>query len=139
MSKASEIPDALLTHLGTLEIGSPALPIAMPDVSFDPPTDDDGGLLPYLEAGYFRNAPAWEGLAEGVLDQGLLVVSVVWPKGRGVVRMNEAAQQVADHFPKGLQLASGETRVKIYREPVIASPLNEGDKTIVAVSISWVA
>lgn len=135
MSKASAIPDALLTHLGTLEIGSPALPIAMPDVEFNPASAPNG----YLEAGYFRNAPAWEGLAEGVLDQGLLVVSVVWPKGHGVVRMNEVAQQVADHFPKGLQLRSGSTGVKINREPVIASPLTEGDKTIVAVTVSWVA
>lgn len=138
MSKASEIPDALLTHLGTLEIGSPPLPIAMPDVEFDPKADADSDGR-YIEAGYFRNAPAFEGLSEGVVDQGLLVVSVVWPKGQGVVRMNEVAQQVADHFPKGLQLRSGSTSVKINREPVIASPLAEGDKTIVAVSISWVS
>lgn len=137
MSKASEIPDALLVHLQTLEIGSPPLPIALPDVSFDPAVSATDGK--YLEAGYFRNAPAWEGLSEGVLDQGLLVVSVVWPKGRGVIALNEAAQAVADHFPKGLQLRSGSTSVKINREPVIASPLTEGDKTIVATSISWVS
>ncbi|MGA0604859.1 phage tail terminator-like protein [Phenylobacterium sp. VNQ135] len=135
--KASEIPAALLERLTSLEVGSPPLPIAYPDVSFDPATDAPQGK--YLEAGYFRNAPAWEGLSEGVLDQGLLVVSVVWPKGQGVIAMNAAAQAVADHFPKGLTLKSGSTAVKINREPVIASPLTEGDKTIVAISIPWVA
>lgn len=134
MSKAAEIPDALLTHLGTLEYGSPPLTIAMPDVAFNP-----SSVTSYFEAGYFRNAPVWEGLASGVLDQGLLVVSVVWPKGEGVIAMNEAAQAVVDHFPKGLTLKSGSTGVKINREPVIASPLPEGDKTIVAVTISWTA
>lgn len=137
MSKASEIPAALMARLTTLEVGSPALPIAYPDVTFDPATQATSGK--YLEAGFFRNAPAWEGLSEGVLDQGLLVVSVVYPKGSGVIQINAAAQAVADHFPKGLQLRSGATGVKITREPVIASPLTEGDKTIVAVTIPWTA
>lgn len=134
MSKAADIPDALLTRLGTLAVGSPALPIAMPDVGFDPSSSEA-----FLEARYFRNAPLWEGLAGGVVDQGLLVVSVMWPKGQGVIAMNEAAQKIADHFPKGLTLKSGSTGVKLNKEPVIASPLTEGDKTIVAVSISWTA
>jgi hypothetical protein len=137
MSKASAIPDALLARVSTLSVGSPGLPIAYPDVAFDPATEAPDGK--FVEARYFRNAPAWEGVASGVLDQGLLVVSVIWPKGQGVIAMNEAAQEVADHFPKGLLLVSGGTRVKITREPVIASPLTEGDKTIVAVTISWTA
>lgn len=139
MSKASEIPDALLTHLSSLVVGSPPMPIAMPDIAFTPPSDEEGDPLPYVEAGYFRNAPLWEGMTEGVMDQGLLVLSVMWPKGQGVIAMNAAAQAVADHFPKDLRLRSGSTGVKINKEPVIASPLPEGDKTIVAVRISWVA
>lgn len=137
MSKASEIPAALLEHLSGLQAGSPALPIAYPDVAFDPASDAPAGK--YVEARYFRNAPAWEGVSSGVVDQGLLVVSVVWPKGQGVIAMNAAAQDVADHFPKGLALTSGATRAKISREPVIGSPLTEGDKTIVAVTIPWTA
>ena len=137
MSKASAIPDALLAHAEDLEVLSPPLPIAMPDVDFDPKHDADSQGR-YLEVRYFRNSPMAEGLKAGaVIDQGILVVSVVWPKGQGIISMNEAAQQVADHFPKGLVLKSGSTSVKINKEPVIASPLPEGDKTIVAVSISW--
>lgn len=136
--KASEIPDALLAHVDTLEVLSPPLPIAQPDVGFDPATDADAEGR-YLEVGYFRNAPRWEGLSAGVVDQGLLVISVVWPKGQGVIGANEAAQAVADHFPKDLTLKSGSTGVKINKEPVIGSPLPMGDKTIVAVTISWVS
>lgn len=137
MSKAANIPAALLARLSSLAIGSPALPIAYPDRPFDPATQSLSGK--YLQAAYFRNTPAFEGLASGVLDQGLLVVSVVFPKDGGVIAINQAAQAVADHFPKAAAYTSGGTRVKISREPVIGSPLQEGDKTIVAVTISWVA
>jgi hypothetical protein len=137
MSKAAAIPDALLARLTTLSVGSPPLPIAYPDVPFDPAADAAAGR--YVEAGYFRNRPLWEGLAAGVIDQGLLVLSVIWPEEQGVIGINEDAQAVADHFPKGLHLKSGATGVRINKEPVIASPLYEGDKTIVAVTISWVA
>lgn len=137
MSKASEIPTALLERFLTLSVGSPALPLASPDAAFDPATGALDGK--YVEAGFFRNAPLWEGLKAGVIDQGLFVVSVIGPKDRGVIWINEAAQAVADHFPKGLVLTSGDTTVRINKEPVIASPLLEGDKTIVAVRLSWVA
>lgn len=137
MSKASAIPDALLTRLQTLSVGSPPLPIAYPDVTFDPATEAPAGK--HIEVGYFRNAPLWEGLTEGVVDQGLLVLSVVYPKGLGIIGVNAAAQSVAAHFPKDLRLTSGGTSVKLNAEPVIGSPLTEGDKTIVAVSISWTA
>lgn len=137
MSKASEIPAALLARLSSLAIGSPPLPIAYPDIPFDPATQSLAGK--YLQAGYFRNTPAFEGLSSGVLDQGVLVVSVVFPKSGGVIAINQAAQFVADHFPKASALKNGSTRVKISKEPVIGSPLQEGDKTIVAVTVSWVA
>lgn len=137
MSKASEIPDALLDRLGSLSVGSPALPIAYPDIEFDPATDAPAGK--YLEVGFFRNAPKWEGLGSGVLDQGVLVVSVIHPKDQGVIAINADAQDVADHFAKASILSSGTTRVKISREPVVGSPMHEGDKTIVAVTISWTA
>lgn len=137
MSKASEIPTALLDHYETLAVGSPPLPLAQPDITFDPATDSLNGK--YIEAGYFRNTPKWEGLAADVIDQGVFVVSVVGPKNLGVIWINDAAQEVADHFPKDLVLTSGATRVKLDKQPVIGSPLLEGDKTIVAVTISWVS
>lgn len=135
MSKASEIPDALLDRLTSLSVGSPALPIAFPDIEFDPATDAPAGS--YIEAVFFRNVAKWKGLASGVVDQGVLVVSVIRPKGQGVIGINEDAQEVADHFAR-LTLTSGATRVKTF-EPDIGSPMPEGDKTIVAVTIPWTA
>jgi hypothetical protein len=137
MSKAAEIPTALLERLTSLSVGSPALPIAYPDVTFNPATDATDGK--YIEAGFFRNAPLWEGLKSGVIDQGLLVLSIVWPKGQGIIGINDDAQAVAAHFAKDLHLKSGSTGVKINKEPVIGSPLPEGDRTVVAVTISWVS
>lgn len=135
--KAAQIPDALLAHFLTLSIGSPALPLAHPDAGFDPETDAPDGK--YIEAGYQRTAAAWEGLSSGVIDQGLFTIGVVWPPRKGVIVPNDIAQEVADHFPKLLQLKSGSTNVRIVAEPTIGSPIIERDKTIVPVSIRWQA
>lgn len=134
--KAAQIPDALLARLSTLEIGSPALPISYPemDEAFDPPADGK-----YLEARFFSNVPAWEGISSGRLDQGLLVVGVVWPKNLGVIAPLEAAEEVRAHFAKGSTLTSGSTSVKLVRDPLIGSPLSEPDKLTIPVTISWTA
>lgn len=135
--KAAQIPDALLARLTTLQVGSPALPIAYPDVGFDPASDAPDGK--YIDADFKRNVALWEGLSAGVIDQGLFQLDVVWPKGAGVIAPNEAAQQVANHFAKDLVLVSGATRVKLNKEPVIASPLIEAHETRIPITISWVA
>lgn len=124
------IATALMQHVGDLEIGSPALPIAYPDVAFTPPADGK-----YLAVQFLANAPAWEGLSEGRRDQGLLQVTVVWPKGLGVIRALDAAQDVIAHFPKGLVLSG----VKITGQPYAGSPLLDDADTRVPVTIPWAA
>lgn len=137
MSKVSEIFDALLTRFSTLAVGSPALPLAFPDIGFDPATDALDGK--YIEAKPFNNTPLWEGLSAGQIRQGLFVVGVVWPKGQGVIAPTEAAEAVAEHFHRGQMLRSGSTVVKLSLEPLIGTPLSEPDKTTVPVTISWTA
>jgi hypothetical protein len=135
-TKAALIPDALLIRVATMTIGSPPLPIAMPEqaTTFAPPTDGK-----YLEVRYFTNQAAWEGLSTGVLDQGLLQVTVVWPKNKGLIAPLEAAGLVAAHMPKGLLLFHAGAKIKINREPRIAAPLIEDTEVRVPVVFSWVA
>lgn len=136
MADPAEIAVALLARCETLSVGSPALPVQMPDVTSSaiPPADGK-----YLAVSYFTNRPAWEGLSEGRMDQGLLQVSVVWPRQQGLVKPSQAASEVMGHFPKGLNLSSGSTKVTIDREPFAASPILEADKTTIPVTISWKA
>lgn len=134
MADPAVVAELILARAASLSVGSPALPIAMPDVPFTPPTNGK-----YLRVSLFSNAPAWEGLASGRMDQGLLQVSVVWPKGKGLIKAREAAAKVMEHFPKGLTLSGDGVRVKINRQPWAASPIPDDIETLTPVTIPWVA
>lgn len=132
--KVAQIADALLARAALLAVGSPALPVAMPGVSFTPP---DGA---YIEVNFFASPPKWEGVASGVIDQGRLVVGIIWPKKLpGIIGPLEAAEAVRAHFPKGLQLTSGATTVKVALEPYAGSPIQLPDRSVTAITIPWVA
>lgn len=131
MASPADIAAALLARCSTLAVGSPALLISYPDVAFSPPAAGK-----YLDVAIFYNRPAWEGLSEGRQDQGLLQITVVWPKGQGVIKPLQIAASVMAHFPKGLRLDGG---VKISAEPYAASPLLDDAETRVPITISWTA
>lgn len=132
----ADILTALLEHCASMVIGSPVMPIAMPEQApaFVPP--DDGR---YLDVMVFANVPAWEGQTSGIARQGLLQVTVVWPPNRGVVAPQRIADVVCTYFPKGLVLFSGSAKVKITREPYAASPLTEPSDVRIPVTIPWMA
>lgn len=134
MADPAAVAAALLARCSTLSVGSPALPVAYPDVDFTPPASGK-----YLEARFLPNRPAYEGLSSGRMDQGLLQINVVWPRKQGVIKPNAAAAEVMAHFPKGLRLQGSGVRVKIDREPWAAAPLIEDDKTVIPVTVSWTA
>jgi len=133
MANPADIASALLARCATLSVGSPALPIAYPEPkeTFAPPSDGK-----YLEVAYFSNRPAWEGLSEGRMDQGLLQVTVVWPKNKGIVAPVRQAAEVMAHFPKGLPLANG---VRVSGQPYAASPLIDTSDVRIPVTIPWIA
>lgn len=133
--KAAQIADALLARAETMAIGTPPYEIAMPGVAFTPVAD-----VPYLEVGFFTSPPLAEGLSAGVIDQGRLVVGVCWPKKiPGVVKPLEAAEAVKAHFPKGLQLKSGTTNVRVHKEPYAGAPITLPDRIVVPVTVPWTA
>lgn len=133
MSQAN-ILEALLNRAALMSSQGPTLPVAFleqPETFVSP---EDGK---YLEVDFFPNGTRWEGLTSGKMVQGLLGVTVVWPKSQGAIAPNAKADAVAAHFNKGLVLQVGGTRVKINREPVINEPLSYPDKLSVPVNISW--
>jgi hypothetical protein len=130
MADPAAVATALFERCETLSVGSPALPIAYPDVAFTPPGDGR-----YLQVDLFANVPRWQGLASGRLDQGLLQITVVTPPGEGIVKARELANVVMSHFPKGLRLGA----VKISAEPWDASPLIGDGETRTPITIPWVA
>jgi len=133
MAEPAEIASALFARCATISTGSPTLPVAYPEsaATFTPPADGK-----YLEVAFFSNRPAWEGLASGRMDQGLLQVTVVWPKNKGIVGPSRHAASVMAHFPKGLALADG---VRVSGQPYASSPLIEASDVRVPVTIPWIA
>lgn len=134
MALAADVATALLTWAASLSYGSPAMKKAMPDVSFTPETGK-----PYFRVDLFRNAPFWQGLNTGKIDQGLLQITVVWPEGLGIIKASQAADAVMAHFPKGLKLFNGTACVRISGEPWAAAPLVEAGWTETPVTIPYTA
>lgn len=132
--EAAQIIDALLARCSGLAEGVPTLPIAMPEITFTPPASGK-----YLQVDFFANKPAWEGLSSGKLAQGMLQITVVWPRGAGIVASATAAQSVIDHFTKGLILRSGVAKVTISGEPWAATPISDPTEIRVPITIPWVA
>lgn len=131
MALAADVAKALLDRVGTLTHGSPVMKKAMPDVPFSPETGK-----PYFRVDLFRNAPFWQGLNTGKIDQGLMQVTVVWPEGQGIIKASAAADAVMAHFPKGLKLFSGSARVKL-GEPYASAPLLDAGWSSTPVTIPW--
>jgi len=134
--KPALIYDALMTRVGTLVTGSPTLSVSYPEpvTTFVPPADGK-----YIEVIDFTNQPAWEGLASGVVDQGILQLTVIWPKNSGLVGPKQIAASIAAHFSKGTRMVSGSACVKVTREPSAASPIVEADKVRIPITIFWTA
>src|SRR5690349_4779075 len=133
MADPAEIASSLEARCATLEVGSPALPIAYPEPkqTFTPPADGK-----YLEVQLFYNRPAWEGLSSGRMDQGLLQITVVWPKNKGIPGPMRHAAEVMAHFTKGLALTNG---VRVSGQPYATSPLIDASDVRVPVTIPWTA
>jgi hypothetical protein len=134
MADPAVVAALLFQRCESMVISAPTMPIAFPDVAFTAPTDGK-----YLRVDFFANAPAWESLSGDALSMGLLQISVVWPKGVGVVKPREVAHLVEAHFSKGLQMSGQGVRVKVSRKPWTASPIIEDTQTLTPVTIPWTA
>lgn len=131
--KEAQIAEALFTRMAALVL-TPTLLVAYPETAFTPPSSGK-----YLQVSHFTNRPRWEALAAGKLDQGLFQVTVVWPKNAGIFGPLQVVNAVMAHFPKGLILTNGATRVKVSAEPWAASPISEDSESRTPISIPWLA
>lgn len=134
MASYDDITLALLNRAATLSVGSPALPIAMPERAFTPPTDGK-----YLDVKDFTNVPAWSGLNGGKIDQGILQIDVVWTRGEGLIAAKAAASAICDHFPAGHVMRQGSAAVKVSQDPWASSPISDTSELRIPVSIPWTA
>jgi hypothetical protein len=127
-----DVADALYGRLGATFAG---LPVAYPEpaVAFDPPADGR-----YLRAAILPNAPRNRFLGRQTVDQGLLQVTVVWPRNASELPAWRIAKQVCDHFNVP-RLNAGGVRVQIDSGAYTASPLTFDDRIEIPVTIAWSA
>lgn len=130
----SIIPSILFTHMATLVL-SPPLPIAYSDAAFTPPA------TAYLQVDFIPNTNVDQFLSDDgtVQHRGLLQVTVVHPVNIGVIKPNEIAGLIVQHFAKGTKLYRDGVKVRIYAKPSVAPPLQEPDRLRVPVVISYQA
>ena len=112
------------------------LPAAIDDATFTPPYAD-GDLPPFLRFDFFNNAPFWQGITDGRVDQGLLQVNVIVPHGFDRAVAYGYTDQIIALYPKADRLP-GDRMVKVQSESWVASPIVEPDRTTYPVTVSWV-
>lgn len=130
----SSIEAALFARVASL-VMSPALPVAWPNLSFNPPA-----------AGYIRvthlpnvNRRLFLGSNDPHQRLGLLQLSVFMPKNAGVTVATEIAGKIAAHFPADLPMRSGGITVRVGKAPDIAPGFAEDTHWHVPVTISYQA
>ena len=121
------ILEAFLTHMDTMSNGAP---IAWPGVNFTPP---DSGF--WMEARHFPNETenqSWEATSKNAY-MGFCQVSVNTRPGSGIIALSGLAEDVIDHFPKGLELAG----VRVRKRPHQSPPIEEGERIFIPVTIHY--
>lgn len=110
----------------------PSVPVSYPDVNFTPP-----GSGFWLEVSVLRNVEANQPLANRPgIAQGVLQITVCGRSGGGILRFRPLLNQIRAAYRKGRAFASGH---RISDNPTELSPLVEGDKTMLPVSMSYSA
>ncbi|MBN49988.1 MAG: hypothetical protein CMN85_10635 [Spongiibacteraceae bacterium] len=107
---------------------SPAIPVAYPGVSFDPP--DEGNWLELV--------PVWnQGENYGLADEGPTVergfFRILVSYRTGFVSAQTLAEEVVSAFGKGTTFGGA----LVYESPSITGPVQSDEKTMLSVTIRW--
>lgn len=135
MAVETDIMEALFTRLEALVL-SPALPVAWPNLAFDPPADQRYLRVQFVPNLNIRLLIDSDGPHQHL---GLLQVSVYWTKGEGEAGAREVAGDVAAHFAADLRLTAGGISVRITKNADARDMIVEDAAVQVPVMISWEA
>lgn len=101
--------------------GSLGLPIAWPNIPFEPSDSAPYGRI------YILPAQTVGQDLEGQMRtyQGILQVNIIVPAGTGVTLARGLAKSLADAFPEGLPLVDGDLTVYINGPPQVRPPIQD--------------
>lgn len=115
-------------------------PVAGPNLSFNPPRDAQGELLPYLSVKVMPARPDDVGVSRGSVGMiGIMQVSVFFPKGKALTPAIDAAGAIARRFAFTTVIRYDGVNIKITGTPAVEGDLEEDDRVQVPVSIPYQA
>ena len=134
MSLQEKIITALIDHLKLASISSPDIPIVeSAETSYKPTIGQE-----YLSATWLPAPTNTRAVGDGRFQyNGILQVTVVYPRLSDVTLATGIADKVVDHFKKGTIIDGDGVRVKINRQPSQATPAPDGAWLRVPVSIVY--
>lgn len=136
MGKRADVYAALQAKAEAVA-ASMSLAITLDDDSFEPPMDGNSMMLPYLRADLQPNAPFWQGMSSGRVDQGLMTIMLTMPRPHVQTTAWGYIDAIIAAYPKGVHI-SGYASLKVQSAPYDSQPLTEGDRTYYPVTVSWV-
>jgi hypothetical protein len=130
----AKIFEGLMVRLGTLST-SPSMPIAYPNVVYDPPETG------YLRVTHLPNTTEQVTLGSSGRNRhfGLLQVDVMWPKGAGNVAPMEIAAAVISHFKRGTSFTQNSVLILINSPPSVAPAIDADPYMQIPVTIPYQA
>lgn len=134
MGKQADIYAALKAKAEAVETAL-GLPAAIDDESFTPPFVD-GNLPPFMRFDFFNNAPFWQGISDGRIDQGLLQINVIVSYGFDRATAYGYVDQIIALYPSASRIGG---LVKVQGASWVASPIVEPDRTTYPITVSWSA
>ena len=106
---------------------------AYPDVDFTP-TDGQ----PYISLSFLPNTPNTLAVGTGYIQHvGLFQLSIMWPRGAGVIGSLETADAIQQEFDKGTRLIGSSILVNIISRPSIGGQIIDGDRTMTPVTVEY--
>jgi hypothetical protein len=118
---------------------NPVLPVAQPNVKFP---ENEGESTPdnYLAADIWFN-PTRQVTLSGRAQQlrGLFQVTVYWARNTGLIQPLNVAEQVVQLFREQILFAANDLKLVVSSEPWVASPMTDGPRVSIPVTIPWYA
>ncbi len=131
MSLTTDIYNAFAPLVTTFAAGlSPALPVAYPNLNFDPPSE---GM--WLDFRTFWNGNENYGMSDSgpSIERGFFRIIVNAPAGSGQSAAQAVAELIATAFPKGTTFNVARTD----RAPEITGPIQDDPWLMIPVTIYW--
>jgi hypothetical protein len=137
----TRITEALHAHLADLVL-TPPLPIAWPNIAFDPIIRTEGPdgvpLGWYLRANEVVLPTEAIALRDGSNRyRGLFQVDVVFPIDIGLTVPREVASAICAHFKRGTKRYRESVRVEIVRPPYASTALKDAPGMMIPVTIPY--